>query len=180
MESDRHNSPRTCNVRLTAIRSLFSYAALRHPEHALLIQRVPAIPPKRFNTRIVTFLTAVEVDALVAVLDQSRWEGRHDRVPMLLATQTGLPVTELTGLNCNDVTLGAAANVRCEGKERKPRAVPLTPAVSTLLQVWLRERAGQPSVPLFPRAGPAAGSAATPLHGGSPPTRRRPHRAVRL
>ena len=58
LEAERHNSTRTRNVRLTAIRSLFSYAALRHPEHALLIQRVLAIPPKRFDKRIVTFLTA--------------------------------------------------------------------------------------------------------------------------
>ncbi len=150
LESERHNSTRTRNVRLTAIRSLFSYAALRHPEHALLIQRVLAIPPKRFDKRIVTFLNAVEVDALVAAPDQSRWEGRRDRVLMLLAIQTGLRVSELTSLNCNDVTLGTGANVRCEGKGRKQRAVPLTPAVVALLQAWLRERAGRPSDPLFP------------------------------
>ena len=76
LEGERHNSTRTRNVRLTAIRSLFSYAALRHPEHALLIQRVLAIPPKRFDKRIVTFLTALEVDALVDAPDQSRWEGQ--------------------------------------------------------------------------------------------------------
>ena len=91
---------RTRNVRLTAIRSLFSYAALRHPEHALLIQRVLAIPPKRFDKRIVTFLTAPEIDALLAAPDQARWEGRRDRALMLLAVQTGLRVSELTGLNC--------------------------------------------------------------------------------
>jgi site-specific recombinase XerD len=150
LESDRHNSTRTRNVRLTAIRSLFSYAALRHPEHALLIQRVLAIPPKRFDKRIVTFLSPVEVDALVAAPDQSRWEGRRDRVLMLLAIQTGLRVSELTGLNCNDVTLGTGASVRCEGKGRKQRAVPLTAQVAALLQAWLRERAGRPSDPLFP------------------------------
>jgi hypothetical protein len=76
LEAERHNSTRTRNVRLTAIRSLFSYAALRHPEHAQLIQRVLAIPPKRFDKRIVTFLTAPEVDALLAAPDQARWEGR--------------------------------------------------------------------------------------------------------
>lgn len=150
LESERHNSTRTRNVRLTAIRSLFSYAALRHPEHCQLIQMVLAIPPKRFDKRIVTFLTAVEVDALVAAPDQGRWEGRRDRVLMLLAIQTGLRVSELTGLNCNDVTLGTGANIRCDGKGRKQRAVPLTAAVSKLLEVWLRERAGRPSDPLFP------------------------------
>jgi site-specific recombinase XerD len=150
LESERHNSTRTRNVRLTAIRSLFSYAALRHPEHALLIQRVLAIPPKRFDKRIVTFLSPVEVDALVDAPDQRRWEGRRDRVLMLLAIQTGLRVSELTGLNCNDITLGTGASVRCEGKGRKQRAVPLTAQVTALLQVWLRERAGRPSDPLFP------------------------------
>jgi len=150
LESERHNRTRTRNVRLTAIRSLFSYAALRHPEHAMLIQRVLAIPPKRFDKRIVTFLSPVEVDALVAAPNQDRWEGRRDRVLMLLAIQTGLRVSELTGLNCNDITLGTGASVSCEGKGRKQRAVPLTAQVTALLQIWLSERAGRPSYPLFP------------------------------
>jgi len=150
LENQRHNSVRTRNVRLTAIRSLFSYAALCHPEHALLIQRVLAIPPKRFNKRIVTFLTPPEVDALIAAPDQCRWEGRRDRVLMLLAIQTGLRVSELISLNCADVTLGTGANVRCEGKGRKQRAVPLTGPVAALLRAWLTERAGQPGDPLFP------------------------------
>ena len=154
LEDARGNSVRTRNVRLTAIRSLFAYAALRHPEHALVIQRVLAIPPKRFDKRIVTFLTPAEVDALIAAPDQSRWEGRRDRALMLLAIQTGLRVSELTGLNCGDLSLGVGANVRCEGKGRKQRAVPLTDPVQALLQVWLTERAGLPTAPLFPtRAG---------------------------
>ena len=150
LEDERHNTVRTRNVRLTAIRSLFSYAALRHPEHALLIQRVLAIPPKRFEKRIVTYLTPAEIDALVAAPDQSRWEGRRDRTLMLLAIQTGLRVSELIGLNCCDVTLGTGANVRCEGKGRKQRAVPLATTVQALLRSWLTERAGLPHDPLFP------------------------------
>ena len=150
LENARHNSTRTRNVRLTAIRSLFAYAALRHPEHALLIQRVLAIPPKRFDKRIVTFLTPLEVDALIAAPDQSRWEGRRDQALMLLAIQTGLRVSELTALNCGDLTVGVGANVCCEGKGRKQRAVPLTGPVEALLRAWLTERAGLPTDPLFP------------------------------
>ena len=150
LEDERHNTVRTRNVRLTAIRSLFSYAALRHPEHALLIQRVLAIPPKRFEKRIVTYLTPAEIDALIAAPDQTRWEGRRDRTLMLLAIQTGLRVSELIGLNCCDVTLGTGANVRCEGKGRKQRAVPLATTVQALLRSWLTERAGLPHDPLFP------------------------------
>ncbi len=150
LEAERRNSTRTRNVRLTAIRSLFSYAALRHPEHALVIQRVLAIPPKRFDKRIVTFLNPDEIDALIAAPDQSRWEGRRDRVLILLAVQTGLRVSELTGLNCGDVTLGVGPSVRCDGKGRKQRAVPLSPPAATLLRGWLRERDGRPADPLFP------------------------------
>jgi site-specific recombinase XerD len=148
--AERCNSIRTRNLRLTAIRSLFSYAALRHPEHALLIQRVLAIPPKRSDKRIVTFLTAAEIDALLAAPDQGRWEGRRDRALMLLAIQAGLRVSELTSLNCGDVRLGTGASVRCQGKGRKQRAVPLAGPAETLLRARLRERAGQPGDPLFP------------------------------
>jgi len=150
LEVGRGNSTRTRNVRLTAIRSLFSYAALRHPEHAMVIQRVLAIPPKRFDKRIVTFLTANEVDALLAAPDHARWEGRRDRTLLLLAIQTGLRVSELTSLNCGDVTLGAGPSVRCEGKGRKQRAVPLSVPAAALLKSWLRERSGRPGDPLFP------------------------------
>lgn len=150
LEGERGNSIRTRNLRLTAIRSLFSYAALQHPEHALLIQRVLDIPPKRFDKRIVTFLTGAEVDALLAACDPDRWEGRRDKALMALAVQTGLRVSELTSLNCADVTLGEGAAVRCEGKGRKQRIVPLDRPSQRLLRAWLGERAGRPGDPLFP------------------------------
>jgi site-specific recombinase XerD len=150
LETERHNNPRTRNLRLTAIRSLFTYAALRHPEHAALIQRVLAIPPKRFDKQLVAFLTATEIDALLAAPDRTRWEGRRDRALLLLALQTGLRLSEITGLNRADITLGTGANVRCLGKGRKHRAVPLTSPTNKVLRVWLAERGGQPHEPLFP------------------------------
>jgi site-specific recombinase XerD len=150
LEAERHNGPRTRNLRLTAIRSLFAYASLRHPEHAALIQRVLAIPAKRFDKPIVSFLNAAEIDAVVGAPDVSRWEGRRDRALLLVAVQTGLRVSELTGLDCGDVGLGTGANVRCEGKGRKHRAVPLTTATEAVLGVWLTERAGRRDEPLFP------------------------------
>jgi site-specific recombinase XerD len=150
LETDRHNSTRTRNLRLTAIRSLFRYAALRHPEHAAVIQRVLAIPPKRHHKRAVTFLTADEASALIDAPDQARWEGRRDRAMFTLAIHAGLRVSELVGLNCGDVTLGTGAHVRCHGKGRKQRAVPLTAPTQTVLATWLAERTGRPQDPLFP------------------------------
>jgi site-specific recombinase XerD len=150
LEVDRHNGPRTRNLRLTAIRSLFIYASLRHPEHAALIQRVLAIPPKRFEKSVIAFLNASEIDALIDAPDRSRWEGRRDRALLLVGVQTGLRVSELTGLNCGDVSLGAGANVRCEGKGRKHRAVPLTTPTEAVLGVWMSERSGLSNEPVFP------------------------------
>lgn len=150
LETERRNSARTRNLRLTAIRSLFAYAALRHPEHAALIQQVLAIPAKRFDKVIVSFLTTEETDALIAAPDLARWEGRRDQALLLLAVQTGLRVSELTGLNCGDVTLGTGACVRCQGKGRKHRAVPLAAATEAVLKVWISERAGARDEPLSP------------------------------
>ena len=150
LETQRHNTTRTRNLRLTAIRSLFTYAALRHPEHAALIQQVLAIPAKRFSKRLVSFLTETEIKALLAACDLTRWEGRRDRALLLVAVQTGLRVSELTGLNCAHVTLGTGASISCLGKGRKHRAVPLTSPTRAVLRVWITERAGLPDQPLFP------------------------------
>ncbi|MGH2781488.1 MAG: tyrosine-type recombinase/integrase [Thermoleophilaceae bacterium] len=150
LEVDRHNSARTRNLRLTAIRSLFRYAALRHPEHAAVIARVLSIPPKRFEKRTITFLTAEEAKALIESPDPTRWEGRRDRAMLTLAIQAGLRVSELIGLTCADIVLGTGAHVRCEGKGRKQRSVPLTAPAHAVLSTWLKERAGRPQDPLFP------------------------------
>jgi site-specific recombinase XerD len=150
LETDRHNSARTRNLRLTAIRSLLRYAALRHPEHAAGIQRVLAIPPKRFEKRTLTFLTDPEAKALIDAPDRAGWEGRRDRALLTLAIQAGLRVSELIGLNCGDIALDTGAHVRCEGKGRKQRSVPLTAAAQSVLAAWLDERAGRPHDPLFP------------------------------
>ena len=141
---------RTRNHRLAAIHSLFGYAALHHPEHAASIQRVLAIPPKRFERNLVTFLTDDEVDALLAACDRSTWTGRRDHAMITLAIQTGLRISELAGLTCADVVLAAGAHVRCLGKGRKQRHTPLLPLTVDVLRDWLAERHGSPSEPLFP------------------------------
>jgi site-specific recombinase XerD len=149
LETDRANSVVTRNARLAAIRSLFRYAALQAPEHAGHIARVLGIPPKRCDRAVVCFLTAAEIDALLAAPDRSTRLGRRDHALMLLACQTGLRVSELTGLTRGDVHLGTGAHVRCHGKGRKDRATPLTTQTVAALQVWLAERGGQDRDPLF-------------------------------
>ena len=150
LEHDRHNSVVTRNSRLAAVHSLFAYLALHHPEHAGSIQRVLAIPLKRTQRNLVTYLSEDEVDALLGSCDQTRWTGRRDHAMFALAVQTGLRISELAGLDRADVTLATGANVHTVGKGRKERRTPLVPATRAILKVWLAERAGAPIDPLFP------------------------------
>ena len=150
LENERHNSVRTRNARLAAIRSFFRYAALRHPEHAALTARVLAIPSKRCIQTDVSYLTRPEIDALVAAPDQRTWTGRRDRALLDLAAETGLRVSEFTGLRNQDVELATGAHVRCMGKGRKERCTPLSKHSVAVLRVWLQERGGDPDDPVFP------------------------------
>jgi len=150
LEKERHNSVRTRNARLAAIRSLFRFAALRHPEHAALIERVLAIPQKRCDHKLITYLSEEEITALLAAPDRATWTGRRDHVLLLLAVQTGLRASELIGLTADGVHLGTGAHVSCHGKGRKERVTPLTTGTVAALRAWIAERAGQTSEPLFP------------------------------
>jgi integrase/recombinase XerD len=150
LEIERHNSVRTRNARLAAIHSLFRFAALAHPEHAETISRVLAIPPKRFERALITYLAEPEVDALLGCCDQATWTGRRDHALLLLLVQTGLRISELIGLTRSDVHLGPGAHIACHGKGRKDRITPLTSGTVAVLRAWLTEHGGDQNAPLFP------------------------------
>jgi integrase/recombinase XerD len=149
LENERSNSVRTRNARLTAIHSFFHYTALKAPECAEQIARVLAIPEKRHESTLISYLTEPEIDALLAAPDRSTPTGRRDHALLLLAVQTGLRASELASLRRQDLNLGSGW-VRCEGKGRKERCTPLSHTARQVLRVWLRELGGDPAAPLFP------------------------------
>jgi len=150
LERDRHNSVATRNNRLAAIHSLFGYLALQHPEHAASVQRVLAIPPKRTERNLVTYLTEPEVDALLDACDQTTWTGRRDHAMFALTIQTGLRISHRAGLTGEDITHTTGTNVHTVGKGRKERRTPLVPTTRALLKAWMGERSGAATDPLFP------------------------------
>lgn len=152
LETNRGNSARTRNVRLAAIHSFFRYVALRQPSRSGLIQRVLAIPSKRFERKTIEFLTRDEIEALLSVPDRNTWSGRRDYALLLLAVQTGLRVSELIGLKVEDIILGAGAHVRCKGKGRKQRCTPLRKNAAAVLSSWITERNDRPEELLFKNA----------------------------
>jgi site-specific recombinase XerD len=152
LERDRRITARSRNVRLAAIHSFFNYVALQEPALGALAQRVLAIKSKRYAKKPVDFLTRAEAEALLSAPNQETWSGRRDRALLLIALQTGMRVSELISLRCQDVTLDTGANARCIGKGRKARCIPLRKETVAALRVWLRERNGQSADALFPNA----------------------------
>ena len=152
LEKHQDLSARSRNLRLTAIHSFFRYAAFEAPAHSAQIQRVLAIPSKRFTRTLVPFLTAGEVDALLAAPDPRTWSGRRDHAFLLVAVQTGLRLSEMTGLKREDLILGVGAHVRVIGKGRKERCTPIAKPTRAVLKAWLREPQRGDSNVLFPSA----------------------------
>jgi site-specific recombinase XerD len=152
LEATRGITARTRNLRLTAIHSFFRFASYEAPDHAAQIERVLAIPAKKFDRALVSFLSRAEVDALLAAPDPHTWAGRRDHALMLLAVQTGLRLSELTGLHRDDVNLGTGSHVHVIGKGRKERCTPMSKATRTVMAAWLREPGRSPDQPVFPNA----------------------------
>jgi site-specific recombinase XerD len=137
LEKNRSISPRSRNLRLTAIRSFFRYAAYESPAHSAQIQRVLAIPGKRYDR--------IQIHRKI-------WSGRRDHALLMVAFQTGLRLSELTGLKRQDVVVGTGAHVRCTGKGRKERCTPLAKQTRAVLKTWLNEPEKANSEILFPNA----------------------------
>lgn len=141
IEKTRGVTVRTRNLRLTAIRSFFRFAAYEMPTHSAQIQRVLAMPAKRFDRRLIDFLTRPEADALLAAPGMASWIGRRDHALLLTTLQTGLRLSEATSLRRRDITFDTGAHVEIFGKGRKHRVVPLCKPVAAVLRAWLDEAA---------------------------------------
>jgi integrase/recombinase XerD len=150
LEKRRRNSIRTRNVRFAAIRSFLKYAAVRDPESLAVIQRVLAIPLKRFARTAVRYLTREEVSAILDAPDDTSWSGQRDRVLFALLYNTGARVSELISLRRADVHLDSSRSVQLTGKGRKQRTVPLWKSTVKRLREWMTRIDPGPDDPLFP------------------------------
>src|SRR5262249_5738540 len=149
LEAQKGASDSTRNLRLTGIRSFFRLVAFEAPAHSALMQRVLAIPNKRQDKRQVQFLTRPEIEAILAAPDRTTWLGRRDHALLVLAAQTGLRLSELIGLDRDDIHLGTGAHVRCVGKGRKESCTPLSYTGRGGLHTWLKEPARRGASALF-------------------------------
>jgi integrase/recombinase XerD len=150
LEKKRQCTARTRNQRLAAVRSFYHYLAFKVPERSALVQQVLAIPQKRHDKVLIDFLNDSEIESLLAAPDQKSWVGRRDFLLLSVIIQTGLRLSELTGLTWNDISFGCGANVKVNGKGRKERAIPLPRELSTKLESWRRIESSSPDSVVFP------------------------------
>ncbi len=153
LETDRGNSVRTRNARLTAIRSFLHYASFRAVAQLPVLRRSLSIPMKRFDKPMLGYLSRDEMDAVLAASDRSTWSGERDFVLLSVAYNTGARVSELLALNVEDVELDKGRAIRVLGKGRKLRSIPLWKSSAALLKSWIKSRPSAQSAPVFPNRG---------------------------
>jgi integrase/recombinase XerD len=149
LEDGRKNKVQTRNARLTAIRSFLRYAGAQAPELLADIQPVLAIPEKRMDRFVFEYLTKVEIDAVLNIIDVATWFGRRDHALLLTLYNTGARVSEMVTLQVKDVDLQRQYAIHLYGKGRKERVVPLWQRTVTELRKWLIDSPTLPTAPLF-------------------------------
>jgi site-specific recombinase XerD len=136
LEEDRHNSVRSRNIRLAAVRSFLKFAARRDPTNLGVIAQALAVPMKRFDRKMVGFLPREQMLAVIDVPTET-WIGQRDRLLLTLMFNTGARVSEIIGVRVSDVVLGPTSSIRLHGKGRKQRSLPLWKATAMAVRHWL-------------------------------------------
>ena len=151
LEGDRHNSARSRNIRLAAVRSFLKFAARRDLDHLGIIEQALAVPMKRFDRRMVGFLPREQMLAVMDVPTET-WVGQRDRLLLTLMFNTGARVSEIIRVRVADVVLGPTSSIRLHGKGRKQRSLPLWKTAAKAVRDWLQVNPQlQADAPLLPR-----------------------------
>ena len=151
LEGDRHNSARSRNIRLAAVRSFLKFAARRDLDHLGIIEQALAVPMKRFDRRMVGFLPREQMLAVMDVPTET-WVGQRDRLLLTLMFNTGARVSEIIRVRVADVVLGPTSSIRLHGKGRKQRSLPLWKTAAKAVRDWLQVNSQlQADAPLLPR-----------------------------
>ena len=150
LESARHNSIRSRNARLAALRAFAHYVALQCPAALHLTQQILAIPAKRYEKPMLGFLSRDEMQAVLDAPNTATWYGQRDRLMLAVLYNSGARVSELIGIRVADVTLDGPACVRMHGKGRKQRTVPLWKETAAPIRDWVRRQSLRPDQALIP------------------------------
>jgi site-specific recombinase XerD len=150
LEVKRNNKVRSRNARLAALRSFMHYAGLQEPCALSAVQKISAIPMKRFERPMIGYLHRDEIAAIIKTPNPNTWNGRRDRTLFATLYNTGARVSEIVNVKCADIENAQCSTLHLHGKGRKQRVVPLWKRTSRVLRQWLPQIDQQPQNPLFP------------------------------
>ena len=134
--SKRGNSKSSAARKLSAIRAFGRY--LRR-EGAIDGDPTALVGTPKREQRIPHHLAVQEMSTLLDAPDTSDPLGRRDKAILELFYASGLRLSELVGLDLDDVNLSGRV-VRVLGKGRKERIVPFNGSTATALHAWLVDR----------------------------------------
>ena len=151
LEADRHNTVRSRNSRLAAVKSFLKFAARRDVTNLRVIEQALAVPMKRFDRPMLGFLSREQMFSLIDAPGMT-WLGQRDRLLLTLMYNTGARVSEIIGVRVADVILGPTSCIHLHGKGRKQRSLPLWKSTAKAVRDWLNvNKQFEPSSPLLPR-----------------------------
>ena len=137
LERDRHNTVRSRNARLAALRSFLKFAARRDVTALQIVEQALGVPMKRFEKPMLGFLTRAEMMAILGQPGQT-WSSQRDHLLLALLYNTGARVSEIINVRVIDVVLEGGACVHLHGKGRKLRSIPLWKSTVVEIRAWLR------------------------------------------
>ncbi|MBI3458154.1 MAG: tyrosine-type recombinase/integrase [Candidatus Rokubacteria bacterium] len=140
LETTRHCTVRTRNIRLAALHTFFRFFATQHPDRLEHAQRILGIPFKRTRPRPIEYLEYAEIEAVLAAVDRTTPAGRRDYTVLATLFNTGARVQELLDVRATDLQLTTPPQIRLVGKGRKTRTCPLWPQTARLLRALCTER----------------------------------------
>ncbi len=131
--------------KLACIRSFFKYLSR---ENFLKSNPAAGIATPKREKRLPVFLDPEEITHLIEAPAQNTWEGKRDRSILETLYSAGLRVSELVGLNHEDVDFFSGL-LRVRGKGKKERVVPVGQVAVKAMQDYLSHKAPRDGAPGF-------------------------------
>ncbi len=136
LEHKRHNAPVTRNQRLAAIKSLAKMIRFMHPEKRDIVEKILAIPQKRYQRKLIGFLYPDEIFKVMQSVDLNSKEGFRDYCLLVLLYDSGARATEIATLNL-DYFNSEKSTLAILGKGNRFRQITLMSETSILIKNYI-------------------------------------------
>ena len=131
--AEKRLSKKTIHRRLSCLRSFFTYL-VKHKK--LEINPLTELSTPKLEKKIPTSLTYQQIEQLLEQPNTKTYLGYRDRCIMELFYSSGLRVSELIGLNRQDLNIQGLL-IKVHGKGKKQRVIPITQTAAHWLETYI-------------------------------------------